>query len=195
MRTIRWVLSYLKEREKFSTTNLVFRASSAPFMLEFILIVVFFFMQTHEKETQLLIHQKLWSVTLFTISMCCSRKKGFRHLFKFIIIALTCTYVASRLAHFTHSASIVWIRKTQRSLVRGCGTSIGNYVWCAKSVFVRQFPPRANNNNTWSDSRLLWSQTMSVNHYPVPLSAADTISSTGPSPPPPPPPPKETVTD
>ena len=28
---------------------------------------------------------------------------------------------------------------------------------------------------------------MSVNHYPVPLSAADTISSTGPSPAPPPP--------
>ena len=29
---------------------------------------------------------------------------------------------------------------------------------------------------------------MSMNHYPVPLSAADTISSAGPSPPPPPPP-------
>ena len=28
---------------------------------------------------------------------------------------------------------------------------------------------------------------MSMNHYPVPLSAADTISSAGPSPPPPPP--------
>ena len=53
------------------TTNLVFHASSAPFMLEFI-VIVFFSMQTHEKETQL-----------------------------------------------------------------------GNYVWCAKSVFVRQFPPRA----------------------------------------------------
>ena len=51
--------------------KLVFHASSAPFMLEFI-VIVFFFMQTHEKETQL-----------------------------------------------------------------------GNYVWCAKSVFVRQFPPRA----------------------------------------------------
>ena len=32
---------------------------------------------------------------------------------------------------------------------------------------------------------------MSVNHYPVPLSEADTISSAGPSPPPPPPPPKK----
>ena len=42
------------------------------FMLEFIVIGLFFFMQTHEKKTQL-----------------------------------------------------------------------GNYVWCAKSVFVRQFPPRA----------------------------------------------------
>ena len=30
---------------------------------------------------------------------------------------------------------------------------------------------------------------MSMNHYPVPLTAADTISSAGPSPPPPPPPP------
>ena len=30
---------------------------------------------------------------------------------------------------------------------------------------------------------------MSMNNYPVPLSAADTISSAGPSPPPPPPPP------
>ena len=30
---------------------------------------------------------------------------------------------------------------------------------------------------------------MSMNHYPVPLSAADTISSAGPSPTPPPPPP------
>ena len=51
MRTIRWVLSYFKEKEKF-TTNLVFHASSAPFMLGYIVIDVFF-MQTHEKETQL----------------------------------------------------------------------------------------------------------------------------------------------
>ena len=59
--------------------------------------------------------------------MRCSRKKGFRHLFTFIIKALTYTYVQSRLAHFTHSASIVWNRKTQRSLVRGCGTSRYEY--------------------------------------------------------------------
>ena len=56
---------------------------------------------------QVLIYQKLRSVTLFTISMCCSRKKGFRHLFTFIIKALTYTYVPSRLAHLTHSAPIV----------------------------------------------------------------------------------------
>ena len=34
-------------------------------------------------------------------------KKGFRHLFTFTVKALTYTYVPSRLAHFTHSASIV----------------------------------------------------------------------------------------
>ena len=67
---------------------------------------------------------KALKLTLFTISMCCSRKKGFRHLFTFIIKALTYTYVPSTLANFTHSASIVWNRKTQRSLVRGRGTSI-----------------------------------------------------------------------
>ena len=60
-----------KGKIQTSTTNLVFHASRAPFMLEFI-VIGFFFMQTHEKETQL-----------------------------------------------------------------------GNYVWCAKSVFVRQFPPPA----------------------------------------------------
>ena len=66
-------ISQRKGKIQTSTTNLVFHASSAPFMLEFIVIVFcFFFMQTHEKETQL-----------------------------------------------------------------------GNHVWCAKSVFVRQFPPRA----------------------------------------------------
>ena len=51
-------------------------------------------------------------------------KKGFRHLFPFIIKALTYTYVPSRLPRLTHSASIVWNRKTQRSLVRGRGTYI-----------------------------------------------------------------------
>ena len=30
-------------------------------------------------------NQKLWSVTVSTILMCCSRKKGFRHLFTFTI--------------------------------------------------------------------------------------------------------------
>ena len=66
----------------------------------------------------------LWSVTLFTILICYSRQKGFRHLFKFTIKALTYTHVLAGLAHFTYSASIVWNRKTQRSLIRGCGTSI-----------------------------------------------------------------------
>ena len=70
------------------------------------------------------INQKLRSVTLFTILICCSRKKGLRHLFTFTIKALTYTYVPAELAHFTHSASIVWNRKTQRSLVRGRGISI-----------------------------------------------------------------------
>ena len=37
------------------------------------------------------INQTLWSVTLFTILICCSRKKGFRHLFTFTIKALTYT--------------------------------------------------------------------------------------------------------
>ena len=74
----------------------------------------------------ILIYQRLWSVTLFTISICCSRKKGFGHLFTFIIRTLSYTYVPSRLVHFAHSASIAWNRKTQRSLVRGRGTSI---VW------------------------------------------------------------------
>ena len=70
--TLGTFISQRKGKIQTSTTYLVFHASSAPFMLEFIVIGVFFFMQTHEKETQL-----------------------------------------------------------------------GNYVWCAKSVFVRQFPPRA----------------------------------------------------
>ena len=54
----------------------------------------------------------------------CSRKKGFRHLFTLSIKALTYTDVPAGLAHFMHSASIFRIRKTQRSLVRGRGTSI-----------------------------------------------------------------------
>ena len=63
-------------------------------------------------------------MTLFTILICCSRNKGFKHLFTFNIKALTCTYVLAGLAHFTYSASIVWNRKTKRSLVRGRSTSI-----------------------------------------------------------------------
>ena len=70
------------------------------------------------------INQKLWSVTLFTLLICCSRKEGFRRLFTFTAKTLTYTCVPVGLAHFTHSASIIWIRKTQRSLVRGRGTSV-----------------------------------------------------------------------
>ena len=46
------------------------------------------------------------------------------NLLQFTIKALTYTYVPAALAHCTQSASIVWNRKTQRSLVRGHGTSI-----------------------------------------------------------------------
>ena len=69
--TLGTFISQRKGQIQTSTTNLVFHASSAPFMLEFIVIGFFFSMQTHEK------------------------------------------------------------------------TQLGNYAWCAKSVFVRQFPPRA----------------------------------------------------
>ena len=51
--------------------------------------------------------QKLRSVTLFEILICCTRKKGFGHLFTFTIKALTYTYVLAGLAHFTYSTSIV----------------------------------------------------------------------------------------
>ena len=80
------------------------------------------FLLVYDKQLQ--INQKLWSMTLFTILICCSRKKSFRHIFTFTIKALTCTYVLAGLANFTYSASIVWNRKTQRSLVRGRSTSI-----------------------------------------------------------------------
>ena len=63
-----------------------------------------------------------------TILICCSRRKGFGHLFTFTIKALTCTNVPARLAHFTHSASIIFNRKTQRSLIRGRGTSILSFI-------------------------------------------------------------------
>ena len=51
-------------------------------------------------------------------------KKGFQKFIYIFIKALTYTDVPVRLAHFTHSASILWNRKNQRSLVRGRGTSI-----------------------------------------------------------------------
>ena len=57
MRTIRWVVhSYLKEKEKFRQVPQIkfFMHAVRRFMLEFIeIVVVVFFMQTHEKETQL----------------------------------------------------------------------------------------------------------------------------------------------
>ena len=54
MRTIRWVHSYLKEKEKFRQVPQIYFFMHAVrlFMFEFIEIV-FYFMQTHEKETQL----------------------------------------------------------------------------------------------------------------------------------------------
>ena len=53
-------------------------------------------------------------------------EKWFQAFIYITIKALTCTYVlhVAGLAHFTYSASIVWNRKTQRSLVRGRSTSI-----------------------------------------------------------------------
>ena len=55
MRTIRWVHSYLKEKEKFRQVPQIwfFMHAVRRFMLEFIEIVFFYFMQTYEKETQL----------------------------------------------------------------------------------------------------------------------------------------------
>ena len=61
------------------------------------------------------IHKRLWSLTVFTKLIYCSRKKRFRHFY---------TDVQAQLTHFTHSASIFWNRKAQRSFIRGCGTSI-----------------------------------------------------------------------
>ena len=49
--------------------------------------------------------------------------------FTFSIKALTYTYGLLGLAHFTYSASIVWNRKTQRSLIRGRGTYIYTYIY------------------------------------------------------------------
>ena len=44
-------------------------------------------------------------MTVFTILICCSRKKGFRHLFTFTFKALAYTDVPTRLTHFKHSAN------------------------------------------------------------------------------------------
>ena len=54
-------------------------------------------------------------------------------------LLLTYTYVPSRLAHFTHSASVVWNRKTQRSLVRGRGTSIFYILWWVWTGLAQSF--------------------------------------------------------
>ena len=48
-------------------------------------------------------------MTVFTIVICYSRKKGFRHLLTFTIKAFKNTDVSTRLAHFTHSASVLVI--------------------------------------------------------------------------------------
>ena len=58
-------------------------------------------------DKQLQISQKLLSVTLITILICCTIKKVFGHLFTFTIKALTYTYALPGLAHFTYSISIV----------------------------------------------------------------------------------------
>ena len=91
--------------------------------------------------------KKLWSVTLFTISICCSRKKGFGHLFIFYIKSLPYAYVPSRLAHFSHSTPIVWNRKTQRSLVGGRGTSI---------VFIKRLNQIFNGNKSTAQMQQVW---------------------------------------
>ena len=46
-------ISQRKGKNQASTTNLVLHASVRRFMLELIEILFFYFMQTHEKETQL----------------------------------------------------------------------------------------------------------------------------------------------
>ena len=82
-------------------------------------------------------------------------------------------------------------------------TQLGNYVLRAKSVFVRQssdlykkatacYPSLKTTTTRGVIVGFFDLKHMSVNHYPVPLSAADTISSAGPSLPPTP---KEVVTN
>ena len=77
-------------------------------------------------------------MTVFTILICCFRKMGSRHLITFTIKALSNTDVQVWLAHFTHSASIFRNENTQRSLIRGCGTSIvGVEIYNFASPFIR----------------------------------------------------------
>ena len=79
------------------------------------------------------------------------------------------------------------IGSSESTLVKNATLCRGsNCVLCAKSVFVRPKPPRANPTTCGVIVGFFDLKHMSVNHYPVPLSAADTISSAGPSPPPPP---------
>ena len=77
-------------------------------------------------------------------------------------------------------------------------TQLGNYVLCANSAFVCQkatacYPSLKTTSTCGLIVGIFDLKHMSVNHYPVPLSAADTISRVGPSHPPPPP--KEAVTN
>ena len=51
--TLGTFISQRKGKIQTSTTNLVFMHAVRRFMLEFIEILFFYFMQTHEKETQL----------------------------------------------------------------------------------------------------------------------------------------------
>ena len=67
-------------------------------------------------------------------------------------------------------------------------TQLGNYVLCAKSAFVCKSHRVLPESSTTARGLIVGFfdlKHMSMNHYPVPLSAADTISSAGPSPPPP----------
>ena len=52
------------------------------------------------------------------------QKKGFRSFIYLYYKSFDIHKVSVRLAHFTHSASIISNRKIQRSLIRGRGTSI-----------------------------------------------------------------------
>ena len=73
----------------------------------------------------------------------------------------------------------------------GMETQLGNYVLCAKSAFVGQNHSVLHSLKTTTTHGDIVGffdlKHMSVDHYPVPLSAADTISSAGLSPHYPPP--------